>query len=296
MSGVEIRRVHDLDEIRLAEGVQHEAWGFTPIDIVPGRFMAVACRNGGMLLGAFDGGRMVGFAFSYPGFREGRAIHCSHMLAVVPGYEGQGIGWRLKLEQRRLVLDEGLDHMAWTFDPLEGRNAWLNLHRLGARAWEYWENLYGHTSSALHTGLDTDRLVARWQLDDPRVLERVRGAVPAVPIEEVLEGGRFDLVSRATWQDGAPHCTEPRLDLRGDLLAIEIPFETRSLRRDHLAVAVEWRCRLRDGLRAYLARGYRVVDFTTGSRDDRRTSFYLLARDREAEESLRRPAASRRER
>ena len=187
-SRVTVREVRDLDDFHQAVRVQQEVWGFAPIDVVPARLMVVVTRNGGLLLGAFERKRMVGFAFGYPGYRDGRAIHCSHMLGVVASHRTKGLGQRLKQEQRRRVLALGLDQMIWTFDPLEGRNAYLNLHRLGARTWEYWENLYGRTSSALHSGVETDRFVARWQLDEARTERRSRGEFDGPSFAEVVSG------------------------------------------------------------------------------------------------------------
>lgn len=273
---VSIRRVDSLDGIRVTEALQARIWSFDPIDILPGRFMAVVCRSGGMLLGAFDGDRMIGFAFSYPGWREQRAIHCSHMLAVLPEYAGRRVGFRLKQEQRRRVLAMGLDHMTWTFDPLESRNAFLNLQRLGVEVWEYWPNLYGRTSSELHAGIDTDRFVARWQLDGARALARARGESDSPDIHEVLDESRWGRVNNVRVRTGFLICDEPRLRLRRPKLVVEIPVSTAAMRRQRPRLARSWQERTRRAFTSYFRRGYRVVDFVSGAVDGQHRSFYLL--------------------
>ncbi len=278
-SKVRLRRVTELDEIREAEGLQREVWGFTDIDIVPGRLMAVVCRNGGMLIGAFDAGRMVGFVFGYPGYRDGAALHCSHMLAVLPEFEGKRIGFRLKQAQRREMQRAGLDHILWTFDPLEGRNAHLNIRLLGVRVWEYWFNLYGATSSALHAGVETDRFVARWQLDDPDVEARSRGGVPGgVSFEEVMSAGDFGRLNRTRFQGGVARCVETTTRLRRPRLVFEIPYETGVMRRDHPRAAQRWQAAQREVFPTYFRRGYRVVDFVSGRDGEQPRSFYVLER------------------
>ena len=127
--GVSIRPFTDVREAGAIEGVQRRAWGFRDLDIVPHRLMAVVARNGGILLGAFERERLIGFVFGYPGRREGRSVHCSHMLAVEPRSAGKGIGRALKLEQRRLALEVGEIEVVWTFDPLEGREARAGVSR-----------------------------------------------------------------------------------------------------------------------------------------------------------------------
>jgi predicted GNAT superfamily acetyltransferase len=164
--------------------LQKEVWGFSDIELVPLRLFVVADKIGGQVIGAFDGGDMVGFAMSIPGIRNGRPYLHSHMLAVREGYRDRGLGRTIKLFQRDDALANGIDLIEWTFDPLEIKNAYLNLEKLGAIARRYNVNQYGITTSPLQGGLPTDRLVAEWWLKSKRVETTLRaGTHPAVTVE-----------------------------------------------------------------------------------------------------------------
>jgi predicted GNAT superfamily acetyltransferase len=169
---VVIRPCQGLDEIRACVGLQKEVWNFTDAELVPLRMFVVAEKIGGQVIGAFDGPHMVGFAFAIPGYRDGQSYLHSHMLAVRSSHRNGGLGRRLKLSQREDALARGFDLMEWTFDPLEIKNAYLNIEKLGAIARRYNINQYGITSSPLQGGLPTDRLVAEWWLKSDRVQNR----------------------------------------------------------------------------------------------------------------------------
>ncbi len=164
-----IRRCDGLDELRTCIALQKEVWNFSDADLVPLRMFVVAEKVGGQVLGAFDGSQMVGFALSIPGTRSGHVYLHSHMLAVRPEYRNSGLGRRLKLLQREEALARGIELIEWTFDPLEIKNAYLNIEKLGAIARRYNINQYGITSSPLQGGLPSDRLIAEWWLKSERV-------------------------------------------------------------------------------------------------------------------------------
>jgi predicted GNAT superfamily acetyltransferase len=180
---IEIRKLTELDEFRAAVQLQKVVWGFDDIDLLPLRFFVVASRVGGQVLGAFDGETMIGFCLGIPGVKPGgHAYLHSHMLGVLPEYHNLGIGRRMKLRQREDALARGIPLIEWTFDPLELKNAFFNIERLGAIVRRYAVNQYGDTSSPLHGGLPTDRCYAEWWIGSARVreiLER-RGADPLV--------------------------------------------------------------------------------------------------------------------
>jgi len=168
-AGVEVRLCHGLDELNACVGLQKEVWNFSDYDLIPLRLFVVAEKIGGQVIGAFDAGELVGFAMSIPGARGGKAYLHSHMLAVRESHRNAGLGQRLKLYQREDALSHGFDLIEWTFDPLEIKNAWLNIEKLGAIARRYNLNQYGISSSPLQGGLPTDRLVAEWWLRSERV-------------------------------------------------------------------------------------------------------------------------------
>ena len=184
---IELRACQGHDEMEACVRLQIEVWGYDPSDVIPRKAFLVAQVIGGQAIGAFDTElssngpeAMVGFALSLPGVKTGnfepRAYLHSHMLAVREAYRNRGLGAHLKQEQRREALARGIRHMEWTFDPLQIKNAHLNIHRLGAIACRYLVDFYGVSSSRLQGGLPTDRLVAEWRLDSPRV-------------QAILEGG-----------------------------------------------------------------------------------------------------------
>lgn len=169
-----IRRCGDLDEMRACVALQKEVWNFTDAELVPLRMFVVGEKIGGQVIGAFHGQELVGFAFAIPGFRGGYSYLHSHMLAVRKQYRNTGLGRRIKFFQREHALARGFQLIEWTFDPLEIKNAYLNLERLGAIARRYNINQYGITSSPLQGGLPTDRLVAEWWLKSVRVESLLR--------------------------------------------------------------------------------------------------------------------------
>src|SRR6267143_844923 len=164
-----IRNCHDLEELRTAVALQKEVWNFTDAELVPLRLFVVAEKVGGQVIGAFHCQRMVGFALAVPGVRGSHPYLHSHMLAVHNDYRNAGLGRRIKMFQREEGMTRGFELIEWTFDPLEIKNAYLNIEKLGAIARRYTINQYGITSSPLQGGLPTDRLVAEWWLKSKRV-------------------------------------------------------------------------------------------------------------------------------
>jgi predicted GNAT superfamily acetyltransferase len=166
---VVIRSCQGLDELRACVALQKEVWNFTDAELIPLRMFVVAEKVGGQVMGAFVGHEMVGFALSVPGTRSGHVYLHSHMLAVRKDHRNSGLGRRLKLLQREDALARGIELIEWTFDPLEIKNAYLNIEKLGAITRRYNINQYGITSSPLQGGLPSDRLIAEWWLKSKRV-------------------------------------------------------------------------------------------------------------------------------
>ena len=166
---VALRRCHSIEDFRSCVTLQKEVWNFTDAELVPLRMFVVADKVGGQVIGAFDSNEMIGFALSVPGTRCGHVYLHSHMLAVRKQYRNGGLGRRMKLMQREDALSRGIELIEWTFDPLEIKNAYLNIEKLGAVARRYNINQYGITSSPLQGGLPSDRLIAEWWLKSNRV-------------------------------------------------------------------------------------------------------------------------------
>lgn len=190
---ISIRVLQALEDFQKTVAVQREVWGFSDTDIVAPRLMTVAVHIGGLVLGAYHGEHMVGFSLAMPGVKKGGAAYWhSHMTGILPSFQNQGIGRQLKLKQREEARRSGIELIEWTFDPLEIRNAHFNLERLGVIVRRFIPNQYGITSSRLHGGLPTDRLMAEWHVNSPRVeaivdrgetLERRAQASVHVPLE-----------------------------------------------------------------------------------------------------------------
>jgi len=167
---IELRSLMAQAELEEAVRLQKQIWGFEEIELLPVRLFVVATKVGGQVFGAFDGSRMIGFLLAIPGLKPGGSgyLH-SHMMGVLPDYQNHGIGRMLKLRQREDALARDISLVEWTFDPLEIKNAYFNIQRLGAVVRRYVLNQYGTTTSHLHGGLPTDRCVAEWHVADSRV-------------------------------------------------------------------------------------------------------------------------------
>ena len=173
---IEIRQLFQLAEFEDVLRLQQIIWGFNDVELLPVRFLVVVSRIGGHVFGAYDGAEMIAFCFAIPGIKPtAKSYLHSHMLGVLPAYRNTGIGRRLKLRQREDALARGIELIEWTFDPMELKNAFLNIEKLGAIVRRYNQNQYGHTASPLHGGLPTDRCYAEWWIDSPRVKKILAG-------------------------------------------------------------------------------------------------------------------------
>ncbi len=172
-----VRKCESLDDFHHCVDLQREIWGEADLEVEPSTLFVVAAHTGGQVLGAFDGDRLVGYTLAVVGLRDRVPYLHSHMTGVHSTYRDRGVGRLLKLFQRGEALGRGIRLIQWTFDPLELRNAHFNLNRLGAICREYQPNLYGVTTSPLHRGLATDRLLVEWHLDSARVVAAIENLV-----------------------------------------------------------------------------------------------------------------------
>jgi predicted GNAT superfamily acetyltransferase len=200
--GITVRKCEALEEFYACVALQREIWGEADLEVEPATMFVVAAHTGGQVLGAFAGGAMVGYTLAVAGLRNGAAYLHSHMTGVHAGYRDRGVGRMLKVFQRDEALSRDIRLIEWTFDPLEMRNAHFNLNRLGAICRRYLPNLYGVTTSPLHRGFATDRLVAEWFLDSPRVMAALNDELPAtacsvsIEVPATLEEWKADEVKR----------------------------------------------------------------------------------------------------
>ena len=249
-----LRPLESDSDFDAAVTLQREVWGAEFHDLVPAALLRVVGYVGGIAAGAFtDAGELAGFIFGVSGIRDGRLVHWSDTLAVRERYRDCGLGESLKRFQRDHLLPLGIERVYWTFDPLESRNAHLNLNRLGASAGEYVRDFYGATGSTLHEGIGTDRLVVQWELGAPRVValmeERAATRTPCtgedVPLVNDVREGAAGLKSG-----------EPLLHLDAPRVRVAIPAGIQQLKSRSPEAAREWRRVTRLAFESYFARGY----------------------------------------
>jgi len=258
-----IRALHTIPEFRDIIALEQDIWGYgDPEDAVGIPMFIITVKRGGILLGAYDGDRLIGFVYSIAGLKHGRPMQWSHMLGVLPAYRATGIGRALKLEQRRISLEMGLDLMEWTYDPLVAVNAHLNFRRLGVVVDEYALNVYGDSSSPLHKGAPTDRFIAQWWMRSSRVEAVLDGAASPTPPPSAPafpDVARVNTVERrGDWLACAGYDVA-RTDR--ELVAI-IPAGFNDMLDRQPSLAHGWRMASREIFGGYLSRGYRVVDFS----------------------------------
>lgn len=276
MTDVRIKDLTTIDEFRQVIELERAIWGYTDsADMVGVPVFIFTVHRGAMLIGAFEpSGRMVGFAYAVVGMKNGRPMLWSHMTGVLPEYRG-GLGYRLKLEQRARALARGYDLIEWTFDPLQAMNAHFNFAKLGGVAEEYAVNFYGESTSALHRGTPTDRLVISWRIGEPHVVRRLdQPEAFRARAAEVLEAP----VANTTTMDGEWRAVKTiDLTIDGRRVWIEIPTGFTQMQQQAPERALRWRMDVRQMFEEYFRKGYRAVDFVL--QRDAGFGRYLLARD-----------------
>lgn len=271
-SDIVIRDVSGQAEIRAVEELQKEVWGIPDLDVVPTTQLVAAQAAGGILLGAFDGETLAGFAYGFPGYEHGQTTHHSHMLAVKPGFRNYHLGQKLKLAQRERVLAQGINTMTWTFDPLQSPNAYFNFSKLGVISDRYFVNFYGEDSASFLHRNGTDRLWVTWRLSSRRVSERIGGISNAAPeIKSVVPLVQIE-------KDNSPGQNDSTDDLSDESVLIEIPADINELERQSSELALAWRVATRAAFTKAIASGYLVENFYRLNRGGRQISTYYLSR------------------
>lgn len=263
---ITIRPIHDPAELRACQDVQRRTWGITEDGyIVPVATLAAASAYGGLVLGAFDNDRLVGFSFAFRGVLDGTPILYSQLTGVLPEAQGGGTGRRIKQWQRTWAREQDLPLVAWAFDPLQAMNAHYNLVALGAVATHYHPNFYGPREDALNPGLPTDRLLCVLPTADP---------LPPKPDPDESDIV-FAVQSHRT--DDGEYCpwlpTESVHEAR--YVGIAIPHDLRALRSHETGSLEAWQTMVRKAFSAMFAVGYAAVTFRRG--DDR--AYYILTKE-----------------
>jgi predicted GNAT superfamily acetyltransferase len=278
--GIEIRPLQAIEEYRQAEQVQRSAWHMTrDLEITPLHLLVTMQKNGGLVLGAFDGTELVGFLCGFVGRTpDGHLKHCSHQMGTLPAYQSSGVGQRLKWCQREMVLQQGLKWVTWTYDPLETVNGFLNIVKLGGVCRTYLRNVYGELQDTLNRGLPTDRFQVDWWLDSPRVAAAHSGALPAPSsLAEAMAMGA-EPGNVVSFRNELP---EPQDWSRTEapVVLVEVPAHFQRLKGRAPETAATWRAITREIFENYFQCGYTVTNLLRHQTDELDRCFYVLQSD-----------------
>jgi predicted GNAT superfamily acetyltransferase len=268
-----LKDLKTLDDFKQVVELEKLIWGVDYDDVVCVPILAVSVKRGGVLIGAFEGGRMVGFVYSLPGIKEGKPTQWSHMLGVIDEYRNAGLGRTLKLEQRLRSMAIGCDLVEWTYDPMQALNAHLNFVKLGVVVEEYGINVYGESSSVLHKGTPTDRFIAQWWIREPHVVRRIEPKqLGPVRVADVADAPLVNPTKSAgEWLA----CESYDLGISERRMWVEIPTGFTEMQAQQPDLALDWRMKTREIFTTYFGRGYRAVDFALDKPNGR--GRYLLA-------------------
>jgi predicted GNAT superfamily acetyltransferase len=266
---VRIKPLESFEDFEKLLHIQRVVWKHEDLDLTPVHQFAVSSRMGAILLGAFVGPELAGFVYSFPAVFKGESCQHSHLLAVLPEFRGYGLGKALKWAQREEAVKRGYGFITWTYDPLQTRNANLNLQALGAVSRAYFPNFYGMTPAlCLGPGIPTDRMLIEWPIRDRRVKARFEGKArkrvfdaAALPKAQARKPGGEDPFHRPG---------RPNLRLDDEVVLVEVPRDIKALAGRPELIA-EWQTGLRKTMTAYFGRGYVADHFLFGDR-----SFYVL--------------------
>jgi predicted GNAT superfamily acetyltransferase len=271
-----IRLLEIPEEMTAVENLQRQIWTGSETDVIPAHMLLAVVHNGGLALGAFVGTDLVGVAFGFPGIYptpDGpRLNHHSHILGVLPGWSGKGVGFALKRAQWQVVRKQGIDRITWTYDPLLSRNAHLNISRLGAVCNTYLRSEYGEMRDGMNSGLPSDRFQVDWWLNTKRVERRLsRRPRPALALEHYLIA-EATVLSALTAGGSMPRPLDNTPPLNGTLLLFEIPSDFMVIKTESLTLARDWRFYSREIFEDAFKIGYLVTDFIR----DKERSYYVL--------------------
>jgi len=278
MSAPDIKILDSPEDMTRVEDLQRAVWHGSETDVVPAHMLITAAHNGGLVIGAFNGVRLIGFVFGFPGLEftpDGpRPKHCSHMMGVHPGYRDSGVGFALKRAQWQMVRHQGLDHITWTYDPLLSRNAHLNLTKLGAVCNTYRRSEYGEMRDGLNAGLASDRFQVDWWINTRRVERRLgKRARRPLKLDHFSQAELHPLYTpqptAAGWSRPPDRLSPPE----GKLALAEIPSDFEALKAVDFSLALEWRFFTREVFETAFAAGYIATDFIF----DQGRSLYVLS-------------------
>ncbi|MBA4493887.1 GNAT family N-acetyltransferase [Paenactinomyces guangxiensis] len=267
---VMIRQLLSIGELREVRKLESKTWG--NIDSTPVHQTLTVSKNGGFVLGAYVGGELVGFQYSFPGF-DGTSVYlCSHMLAIDPRFRNRGIGEKLKHAQREQARQMGYSLIRWTYDPLESINGYLNIGKLGAVCSTYIENCYGEMNDHLNSGLPSDRFQVEWRINRPEETRRRVGE------NKVQEAGNACVIQWRVNERGLPVADQIDLSMaeKYDTVYVAIPAKFQHLKEIDISVARQWRLKTRAVFTHYFAGGWEVTNFIKNINQEIPVNFYEM--------------------
>jgi len=279
-----IRPLTTPEDMASVEELQRAVWSGNETEVVPVHMLLAVAQGGGVILGAFEGDRLVGMVFGFLGVDDAhpdrvamaRLKHCSHMLAVHPAARNRSIGFQLKLAQRQAIVRQGIRLATWTYDPLLSLNAHLNIRRLGAVCRSYLRDAYGEMRDGLNAGLASDRFDVEWWVTSHRVEARLEGRRPPLDLVHFLEGGAQRVNPAALRADGWAEPSSAIEPLQGNLVLAEIPPDFQALRTADLGLARAWREHSRPLFEEAFRQGYLVTDFVYLRGETSPRAYYIL--------------------
>lgn len=259
-----IREPYSIDDYLKLMNVQISIWGMPNYsEAVTYHMIIAAHRNGGVVLGAFeeDTGQAIGLAYSIPGYVDGTLYLYNHLTGVVSKYRYKGLGYLLKLWQRRIALEKGYYLIKWTFDPMQGSNAFFNIVKLGVVVRRFYPNYYGELMDEINRGMPSDRFIAERWIRSSRVKEVVEGKRSQQDLDEIMSLKPL-IANKVSIVNGIPIITDYKLDSHNDLVLVEIPGELDKLRKYSMDLVLKWGSILREIFTYYInSMGYIVVGF-----------------------------------
>lgn len=282
---IDIRPLINVEDVIQLERLQLQVWPGSETDVVPAHLMLAIARNGGLLLGAFDKAKLIGFVLGFLATDKespnrpamARLKHHSHMLGVHPEYRDQGIGFRLKVAQRDFVNKQGVRLVTWTYDPLQSRNAYLNIHRLGTVCRIYHREAYGEMRDALNVGYPSDRFEVEWWITSPRVKTRLEGKRQSLDLANFLGAGAVKINPAQLGKGNLLQPAKETIPITDRILLIEIPPNITELKEKDAGLAQSWRMQTRSLFEEAFQKGYLVTDFVYLKEERFPRSYYVLS-------------------
>jgi len=274
---IRIRPIKSLSDLRRCHEIQRAVWGYSDLMVFPYTILISMQHNGGVLMGAYVNDELVGFVAGYLGMAGAKLYLFSQRMGVLPEFQAQGLGYQLKVAQREQMLRQGIDIVVWTYDPLEGKNATLNIEKLGGIVRSYARDIYGFVQNPLQTGIATDRFLLEWHLMSDRVRERIRGHYQRPRAEDWLSGEDMSLVNYAAWESDIPRPLAADLEIEHNQVLIQVPSNLQNIKRYDLDTARSWRTITRTIFESYFQRGYVLTGFASSLRS-RLPNLYRLER------------------